>query len=74
VANVTHPSFRQPRDPRICLWRYMDLSKFVALLQERALVFARADKLGDSLSCVAHTGHRDVVIAHSRMRMILAFV
>lgn len=29
------------------LWRYMDLAKFLALLEDRALYFARADKLGD---------------------------
>lgn len=29
------------------LWRYMDFTKFVSLLERRALFFARADKLGD---------------------------
>ena len=29
------------------LWRYMDFAKFVSLLEDRALFFARADKLGD---------------------------
>ena len=29
------------------LWRYMEFSKFVALLKDRALYFARADSLGD---------------------------
>jgi hypothetical protein len=29
------------------LWRYMDFAKFVALLKDRALYFARADLLGD---------------------------
>ena len=29
------------------LWRYMDFSKFVALLKDQALYFARADSLGD---------------------------
>jgi hypothetical protein len=29
------------------LWRYMDFSKFVALLNDQALYFARADSLGD---------------------------
>ncbi|MGI4801337.1 MAG: hypothetical protein ACRYG8_46410, partial [Janthinobacterium lividum] len=33
----------------IPLWRYMDLSKFAALLQKRTLHFARADNLGDPL-------------------------
>ena len=29
------------------LWRYMDFAKFVSLLEDRSLFFARADKLGD---------------------------
>jgi hypothetical protein len=42
-----HPSFVVPSNPEILLWRYMDLTKFVALLHDRALYFARADELGD---------------------------
>ena len=30
------------------LWRYMDLAKFVSLLRDRSIYFARADHLGDS--------------------------
>ena len=30
------------------LWRYMDLARFIALLRDRSLYFARADNLGDS--------------------------
>ena len=29
------------------LWRYMDFTKFVSILDKRALFFSRADKLGD---------------------------
>ena len=29
------------------LWRYMDFAKYVSLLEDRALFFVRADKLGD---------------------------
>lgn len=29
------------------LWRYMDFTKFVSILESQALFFARADKLGD---------------------------
>lgn len=43
----THPSFIPPSDPKIPVWRYMDLAKYVSLLQTRALHFARADRLGD---------------------------
>ena len=34
-------------DPNTPLWRYMDFAKFVALLEHRAIYFARADQLGD---------------------------
>lgn len=33
--------------PESSLWRYMDFSKFVALLKDKAIHFARADHLGD---------------------------
>lgn len=36
-----------PPPTEATLWRYMDLSKFISLLEARALFFARADKLGD---------------------------
>lgn len=42
-----HPVFKQPSDPAIAIWRYMDFTKFVAMLETRSLFFARADKLGD---------------------------
>ena len=41
-----HPSFKSPPDDAV-LWRYMDFTKFVSLLDKRALFFVRADKLGD---------------------------
>ena len=49
LSNVitSHPSFEAPSNPDIPLWRYIDLSKFVAFLQDRALYFARTDKLVD---------------------------
>lgn len=47
AAQVNHPSFLQPHDPDVPLWRYMDLSKFADLLQRRSLAFPRADRLGD---------------------------
>ncbi|TIP10581.1 DUF2971 domain-containing protein [Mesorhizobium sp.] len=43
----THTSFRQPADVGVRLWRYMDTSKYLALLQDSALFFSRADLLGD---------------------------
>jgi hypothetical protein len=41
-----HPVFRKP-DERAKLWRYVDLARFVEMLESGALFFARADKLGD---------------------------
>ena len=42
-----HPSFPPPPDPHVPVWRYMDLTKFVWMLQMKALYFCRADRLGD---------------------------
>ncbi len=42
-----HPLFIPPEDQSTPVWRYMDLGKFVRMLQTRSLYFARADRLGD---------------------------
>jgi hypothetical protein len=42
-----HPSFQQPSSPSISIWRYMDLTKFLWMIQRSALYFCRADLLGD---------------------------
>jgi len=42
-----HPSFPQPGNPSISVWRYTDLSKFVWMLQQKALYLCRADTLPD---------------------------
>jgi hypothetical protein len=41
-----HPVFSPP-EPQAKLWRYMDFTKYVSLLDSRALFFSRADLLGD---------------------------
>jgi len=46
MAYAEHPVFNAPA-PSALLWRYFEFAKFVALLQQRALWFARADLLGD---------------------------
>ena len=43
-----HDRFKPP-SPGAVLWRYMDFTKFVSLLDRKALFFIRADKLGDQL-------------------------
>jgi hypothetical protein len=42
-----HPSFQPPLSHRISIWRYMDLAKFLWMLEHGALYFCRADLLGD---------------------------
>jgi hypothetical protein len=42
-----HPVFRPPADRNASLWRYMDFTKFIDLLERAQLFFARSDLLGD---------------------------
>ncbi len=42
-----HSAFEKPHE-NVRIWRYMDFTKFVSLLEKKALFFPRADKLGDS--------------------------
>jgi len=42
-----HPVFEKPENENAKIWRYMDFTKFVSLLDRSALFFTRADKLGD---------------------------
>jgi len=42
-----HKHFMAPEDEGVTIWRYMDFTKFVSLLDTKRLYFARADKLGD---------------------------
>lgn len=55
IARVTRfafeqgfPGFEPPADPTVSLWRYMDFTKFVSVLEARALFFCRSDLLGDA--------------------------
>ncbi len=49
MAAPPHPSFPQPANPNVRVWRYMDLAKFIDLLQSERLFFATANNLGDPL-------------------------
>jgi hypothetical protein len=42
-----HSAFIQPNNEDILVWRYMDFTKFVSLLDSRRLYFTRADKFDD---------------------------
>lgn len=46
-AESNHPVFSAPVDLNVKIWRYMDLSKYLSLLESAALFFSRADLLGD---------------------------
>jgi hypothetical protein len=43
-----HTVFEPPQNEDAKIWRYMDFTKFVSLLDKSALFFTRADQLGDS--------------------------
>lgn len=42
-----HPQLESPKNKDAKLWRYMDFTKFVSLLEKNSLYFARADKFDD---------------------------
>jgi hypothetical protein len=42
-----HPAFQPPTNPQIKIWRYMDFTQFVSMLDEKRLLFTRADLLED---------------------------
>ena len=46
---MQHPSFPQPSNLNISLWRYMDIEKFKWLIQEKRLYMPTTEKLGDCL-------------------------
>ncbi len=42
-----HPDFELPSDESLMVWRYLDLSKFMSLLETSSLYFTRSDKFID---------------------------
>lgn len=44
-----HTVFEKPEDENIKIWRYMDFTKFVYLLEKQSLFFTRSDKFEDPL-------------------------
>lgn len=59
-AQTDHPVFLQPDNQRIRIWRYMDFTKFVSLLESSALHFSRADCLGDPFEGSYSKGNIDM--------------
>ena len=47
MAAQKHESFLRPTNPDIKIWRYMNLTKFLWILQHGGLYFSRSDHLGD---------------------------
>ncbi|MGZ8159912.1 MAG: hypothetical protein ACXWT4_14010, partial [Methylobacter sp.] len=45
--DLEHPSFPQPTNTSISLWRYMDIDKFEWMLEHGRLFIPNADHLGD---------------------------
>ena len=43
----THPSFQQPPDLAVPVWRYIDLPRLISLLSTRSLYFCRIDQFDD---------------------------
>ncbi len=44
-----HPVFQSPGSDSVPLWRYMDFTKYVWMLEHRALYFSRVDRFDDPL-------------------------
>jgi len=44
---IIDPLFVAPNNENAKIWRYMDFTKFVSILENKGLFFARADNLGD---------------------------
>ncbi|HUU16888.1 MAG TPA: DUF2971 domain-containing protein [Sedimentisphaerales bacterium] len=42
-----HPVLEKPHDENTKVWRYLDFTKFVSLIDKKALFFSIADSLGD---------------------------
>ncbi|HEX8676553.1 MAG TPA: hypothetical protein VF700_04995 [Segetibacter sp.] len=47
MPSIQNKIFKVPDDPNIKIWRYMDFTKFVSMLENNGLFFSRADCLGD---------------------------
>lgn len=47
MPTTAHKVFKAPDNPNVPIWRYMDFTKFVAMLARKGLFFSRLDRLGD---------------------------
>lgn len=46
-VNEEYLDLEKPKNEHAKIWRYVDFTKFVSLLDKKALFFSRADKIGD---------------------------
>ncbi|MBN1917434.1 MAG: DUF2971 domain-containing protein [Verrucomicrobia bacterium] len=53
-----HDIFQAPDDPDARIWRYMDFTKYVSMLEQRGLFFCRAHRLGDPFEGSWPEAHR----------------
>jgi hypothetical protein len=60
IVKKPHYVFKHPRDPNISLWRYMDFTRFVSMLENQGLFLARADRLGDPFEGSFSRGNVDL--------------
>lgn len=54
---MEHPAFEKPDNPNVKIWRYMDFTKLVSMLDKKALYFTRVDILADKFDkydCLFH--------------------
>lgn len=60
-----HPAFEPPNDPQIKTWRYMDFTQFMSMLEEKGLLFTRADLLVDKFEGTMSRPLYDYLERHS---------
>ena len=63
------PFFIPPSSPRAKLWRYMDFTKFMALLEESSLFFSKAENFEDPYEGAfskSNRAHRSFVLSRSQ--------
>src|ERR1022692_3306148 len=68
-----HPEFCLPERDRT-IWRYIDFTKLVSLLEKQALFFARADLLAGVLAAVRGRNHERLAVDHEASVAEEAFV
>jgi hypothetical protein len=59
-----HPVFISPEDRSVKVWRYMDFTKFVSVIESRTLHFNRADKFDDPFEGAAPVSNSSQRFAH----------